>query len=73
VRDLNTNLENFKLSRESTRSMTKLIRWRALQMLRCRDTDAAAALHVQRSTTGAFKHSPDAMKLKASGTPMHSQ
>jgi hypothetical protein len=42
-------------------------------MLRYRDADTAAAFHVQRSTTGAFMHSPLAMKLKASGTPMHNQ
>lgn len=31
---------------------------------------AAAFLHVQRSTLGARMHSPLAMKLKASGTPV---
>jgi hypothetical protein len=53
---------------ESARFVMKLFSF-AIYTLRFRDTNTAAAFHVRRSTTGAFMHSPLAMKLKASGTP----
>ena len=70
MRDLNTNLEDFKFSRARTRTLapTTLSCWR-FKVAMMVNTDTAAALHVQ--STGARMHSPDAMKLKASGTPKY--